>query len=105
MVVREVDADLAEYELDLDATKAARARIREARLGWLREEPASVAERFRSGDLDAFDLVRHYGVIVDWGTGELMPKSTEAFRSSLLKRAVAHWKEPVGEDAEGQAAE
>ena len=105
VVVREVDADLAEYELDLDATKAARARIREARLGWLREEPASVAERFRSGDLDAFDLVRHYGVIVDWGTGELMPKSTEAFRSSLLKRAVAHWKEPVGEDAEGQAAE
>ena len=37
------------------------------------------------------DLVRHYGVIVDWGTGELLPRTTEMFRAMLRRRAVAHW--------------
>ena len=37
------------------------------------------------------DLVRHYGVIVDWGTGELLPNTTEMFRAMVRRRAAAHW--------------
>lgn len=91
VVVKLVDADLAQYELDLGATSEARARIRAERKSWLAEDPESVAERYRSGELDALDLVRHYGVIVDWGTGELLPKTTETFRAMMARRAVPHW--------------
>ena len=38
------------------------------------------------------DLVRQYGVIVDWGTGELFPTTTGQFRALLKRRAVAHWE-------------
>ena len=37
------------------------------------------------------DLVRQYGVILDWGTGELLPKTTEKFREMLRRRAASHW--------------
>ena len=37
------------------------------------------------------DLVRQYGVILDWGTGELLPRTTEQFRAMLQRRAAAHW--------------
>jgi N-methylhydantoinase B len=45
----------------------------------------------RRGELDALDLVRRYGVIVDWGSGELLPETTRTFRAMLLRRASAHW--------------
>ena len=76
VVVRELDADLAEYEVDAEATNAARASIAASASGWLAEDAESVAERYRDGELDVLDLVRHYGVILDWGTGELLPKTT-----------------------------
>ena len=95
VVVREVNADLSEYELDLDQTAGERDRIRRERPGWLEEDPESVAERYRAGELNTYDLVRHYGVILDWGTGELLPKTTETFRSMLQRRAVAHWTAAV----------
>jgi N-methylhydantoinase B len=91
VVVREVDAERAEYELDLDETERERERIRAERRGWLEEEPESVAERYRSGELDVRDLVRHYGVILDWGTGELLPKTTRQFRAMLERRMTPHW--------------
>ena len=37
------------------------------------------------------DAVRKYAVILDWGSGELMSKSTEQFRESFEKRSVSHW--------------
>ena len=37
------------------------------------------------------DLVRQYGVILDWGTGELLPRTTEQFRAMLQRRAAEHW--------------
>jgi N-methylhydantoinase B len=91
VVVREVDADLSEYEVDLEATKAARASIAAARRGWLEEDAESVAKRYREGDLDVLDLVRHYGVILDWGTGELLPKTTVTFREMIQRRSASHW--------------
>jgi N-methylhydantoinase B len=91
VAVREVDAELDEYALDLDATAWERERIRSQRRGWLEEDPAGVAARYRAGELGVLDLVRHYGVILDWGTGELLPKTTEQFRAMLRRRTVPHW--------------
>ncbi len=91
VVVTLVDADLAEYALDLEATTRERARIRSERVSWLEEDPESVAARYRSGELGVLDLVRHYGVILDWGTGELFPDTTDTYRAMLARRAVAHW--------------
>jgi N-methylhydantoinase B len=94
VVVNERDAELREYELDEQATEAERARIRSERGGWLQEDPHAIAQRYRDGELDALDLIRRYGVIVDWGTGELLERTTEQFRAMLQRRAVAHWDGP-----------
>ena len=94
VVVREIDPELSEYEVDSDATKTERERIRRERVGWLEEDAGLVAERFRAGELDTLDLVRQYGVILDWGTGELLPKTTETFRAMMWRRAVSHWVQP-----------
>jgi N-methylhydantoinase B len=91
VVIREIDADLSEYEVDRESTAAARTRMAAARRGWLEEDAASVAERYRAGELDVLDLVRHYGVILDWGTGELLPKTTVTFRAMLQRRSASHW--------------
>lgn len=91
VVVHELDAELDEYEVDADATAAERERIRRERRGWLAEDPESVAERYRAGELDVYDLVRRYGVILHWGTGELLPNTTRVFREMLQRRAAAHW--------------
>jgi N-methylhydantoinase B len=37
------------------------------------------------------DLVRQYAVIVDWGTGELLPNTTGQFRAMVQRRAAASW--------------
>ena len=38
------------------------------------------------------DAIRRHGVILDWGTGELLAKTTEQFRAMLKRRAVEHWQ-------------
>jgi N-methylhydantoinase B len=91
VVIREVDAEMSEYEVDSEATEAARTAFAAARRGWLEEDAESVAKRYRDGELDVLDLVRHYGVILDWGTGELLPKTTVTFREMLQRRSASHW--------------
>ena len=91
VVVNEVDAELSEYEIDHEETERERARIAEERWGWLDEDPESVAERFRAGELDEMDVIRRHAVVLDWGTGELLPKTTETFRAMVRRRAAAHW--------------
>ena len=91
VVIRELDADLALYEVDEAATVAARARIRAARRGWLTADPEGIAARYREGELDAMDCLRQHGVVLDWGTGALFPKTTMTFRAMLQRRAVPHW--------------
>lgn len=92
VVLRVVDADLADYAIDEEATRQERARIRAKRRGWLVEPPAEVARRYRDGELDRLDVVRQYGVILDWATGEALERSTAQFREMFHKRAVAHWQ-------------
>jgi N-methylhydantoinase B len=91
VVVEEVDADLSEYAVDETATEEERTRIRAERAGWLEADPEDVARRYREGELDVLDLVRQYAVIVDWGTGELYPRTTEQFRAMVRRRAASHW--------------
>jgi N-methylhydantoinase B len=95
VVVREVDAELAQYEVDSKATEQERERIRSQREGWLDEDPEAVAERYRSGELDLLDVLRRHGVILDWGTGELLPTTTAQFRAMLQRRAARHWESAV----------
>jgi len=103
VVLKVIDIDLAQYEVDAEATKAARREIAKARRGWLTEDAESVAERYRKGELNSKDMVRRYSVIVDWGTGELMPKSTAQFRESTQLRSANHWNDNIAEL--GEAAE
>jgi N-methylhydantoinase B len=91
VVLKVIDIDLCEYEVDHASTQKARTEIRAQRKGWLAEAPESVAARFRSGEIDALDAVRRYAVILDWSTGELLPKSTEQFRELFTKRSANHW--------------
>ncbi|MEA2179170.1 MAG: N-methylhydantoinase [Solirubrobacteraceae bacterium] len=93
VVVRVIDVELASYECDEAATEALRAEMRTQRRGWLREDAADVARRFRDGELGVLDLVRRYGVIVDWATGDLHERTTAEFRAMLDRRAVAFWPE------------
>jgi N-methylhydantoinase B len=92
VVVRAVDEELAEYEADVEATVAERELIRAARRGWLEEDAEGVAARYRSGELDQLDLIRRHGVILDWDTGELLPRTTEQFRAMLQRRMASHWR-------------
>jgi N-methylhydantoinase B len=91
VVVKEIDRELDLFEIDAEATKSERRRIRTERVGWLSEDPEQVAVRFRSGALDTLDLIRQYGVILDWGTGELLTKTTVQYREMLQRRTVAAW--------------
>lgn len=91
VVLTAVDVELGEYEIDAAATEKERAFIREHRGGWLEEDPEDVARRYGQGELSMLDLVRQYGVIVDWGTGELLPKTTGQYRDMLKKRMSSHW--------------
>jgi len=91
VVLRVVDIDLADYAVNAEATLAERARLRGLRRQRIAADPESVAQRFRAGELDAMDVVRHYAVVLDWDTGALLPNSTAQFREMYEKRAADHW--------------
>ena len=99
VVVRERDAELREYELDEQATEAERAQIRRERGGWLEEDPHAIAQRYRDGEFDALDLIRRYGVIVDWGTGELLERTDRA----VPRDAAPARRRPLGRPVGGPA--
>jgi N-methylhydantoinase B len=91
VVVTEIDAELDRFEVDHTATRELRAHIAADRTGWLDSDPHDVARRYRTGELDVLDLVRRYGVIVDWGTGELHENTTGQYRELLRRRSAAGW--------------
>ena len=93
VVVNVIDVELCSYELDLEATQKERARIRGARRSWLEEEPEQVVERFRKGELDRHDLIRQYGIILDWNSGELLPATTRQYRALMQERSAVAWSE------------
>ncbi|WP_205834092.1 hydantoinase B/oxoprolinase family protein [Crystallibacter degradans] len=92
VVIREIDAELDQFEIDETASDELRADIRSQRLGWLTEDATAIAEKYRSGELHMLDVIRRYGVILDWGTGELYPTTTEQYRELMGRRSSAHWQ-------------
>lgn len=91
VVIIPVDPEVSRYELDPGATERERRLARARRAEQLASDPEIVAADYRSGELDALDLVRHYGVVLDWGTGELLPSSTATYRAAL----AAHSRTPA----------
>jgi N-methylhydantoinase B len=91
VVISPVDPEICEYEIDMAATEAARAEIRTARAGWFAAESESIAQEYRNGIVDKYDAVRRHAVILDWDTGELLPKSTAQFREMFKVRTVDGW--------------
>ncbi|HSN36009.1 MAG TPA: hydantoinase B/oxoprolinase family protein [Arthrobacter sp.] len=91
VVIREIDRELDEFEINHTASIELRQQIRAARPGWLSADPVVVAEKYRAGEVDMLDVIRRHGVILDWGTGELFPETTSEFRKSMEKRSSSHW--------------
>ena len=91
VVVSEIDADLCEYSVDAEATEKEREMIAEKRISWLEEDPKKIAELYRKKQLDRFDLLRQYAVIVEWGSGELLENTTKEFREMFKRRTVPYW--------------
>ena len=91
VVIREIDAELDDFEIDEAATTELREQIRAARHGWLTEDPHAVAESYRNGTTDMLDVIRRHGVILDWGTGELYENTTAEYRQLMKRRSSAHW--------------
>lgn len=92
VVIRVVDEDLLEYEVDHDATQSQREYIRENRIRWMRRNPQEVRELLLAGEIDLLDVTRRHGVIMDWGTSEVLPETTRQFREMLEKRTIAYWE-------------
>lgn len=91
VVVEAVDPEICEYRLDLEATETLRQDIRAKREGWARTEPSVVSELYKKGEIDQLDVVRRYGVILEWDSGDVLPKTTHQFREMLELRTVSNW--------------
>ncbi|RWX81075.1 hydantoinase B/oxoprolinase family protein [Neorhizobium lilium] len=91
VVVSEIDRDLCAYEIDEAATERLRTEIRASRTEWARMDPAEVSRKYKAGEINSFDAVRRYAVILEWETGEVLENTTKQFRESFEKRTVAHW--------------
>jgi N-methylhydantoinase A len=82
--IGEMDVALGEISLFSHGTRVATNAL------ITRESPRAAMVTTR-GFRDVIEIRRH-GVILDWGTGELLPKTTEGFRAMLKRRVVPHWK-------------
>jgi len=91
VVIREIDAELDQYEIDEAATAKSREWIRENRASWLESDPAEIAAKYRAGEIDMLDVIRRHGVILDWGTGELFEETTRQHREQMSRRSASHW--------------
>ncbi|WP_286901953.1 hydantoinase B/oxoprolinase family protein [Vreelandella sedimenti] len=91
VVININDPDVDDYDIDVERTKNAREWIRAHRKEWLEMAPQEVAKQYRDGTLDVLDIIRRYAVVLDWGTGELLEKSTQQFRESVRRRSSHYW--------------
>ena len=91
VVIIPVDPDLDVYEIDRERTVEQRSYIRAHRRAWLDQDPASIAEQYRAGEIGLLDVIRRHGVILDWGTGELFSETTRQHRQQMLRRSASHW--------------
>jgi N-methylhydantoinase B len=96
-VVIRVSADNPDVmTVDEAATTIERERIRAARREWLNTNPAVIAASYADGELTVYDLVRQFGVIADWGTGDLLEETTKQFRRIVWSRCDPYWSDAGG---------
>jgi N-methylhydantoinase B len=91
VVIEAIDPELDDYRIDFAATTTKRESISAQRQGWLETDPVTVAEGYRTGEIDMLDVIRRHGVILDWGTGELFPTTTDQYRALMARRSAQHW--------------
>jgi len=91
VVITEIDPEIFEYEVDEAATAETRAYIAAHRAEWVKRDPAEVSSEYRQKLINEMDCVRRYGVILDWGSGEVLEETTRQFRDMLARRTVVHW--------------
>jgi N-methylhydantoinase B len=92
VVVKVLDGEMLDHEIDQEASKKERAFIRKNRVAWMKEDPKEVKRKLQAGEIDEIDVLRRYGVIMDWGVRETLPKTTNQFREMLERRTVSYWK-------------
>lgn len=91
VVIEVNDEDIDDYSIDVAGTLKARKWIRANRHEWLESPAENVAHEYRAGKLQMLDVIRRFGVILDWGTGELLAKSTQQYRESMRRRSSNYW--------------
>ncbi|HLR65596.1 hydantoinase B/oxoprolinase family protein [Virgibacillus alimentarius] len=91
VVIEEMDADLDQYKIIERETKETREYIRMNRQKWLNEDVHVVHKMYKNGKIDKLDLIRRYGVLIDFATDSVLEKSTQQFRDMLQRRSVAYW--------------
>ena len=92
VVIDSSDPLIHNWTLDQEATSHQREYIRTNRESWLKADAEVIARRYRAGELSQFDLIRQYGVIVEWGTGDLLPETTRQHRELIKKRSASGWR-------------
>jgi N-methylhydantoinase B len=86
VVIEPVDPELDDYRIDEAATATLRDDLRAARKSWFDVPAEDVAARLRNGEIDRHIAIRRHGVICDWDTNELLPRSTKQFREAAKAR-------------------
>lgn len=90
-MICEIDRDLDVFEIDHEATALERDTIRKNRRLWLEEDPIVVEQMYNKGDINQMDVVRKYGVVMDYKSNKALPISTEQYREAMKKRSLAFW--------------
>ena len=91
VVLKIIDEELSEYEIDIETTDKERDYIRKNRKAWMVEDPNIVQKKYIMGEIDMLDVIRRYGVILDWGTNEVLWETTREYREMLNTRTVKYW--------------
>jgi len=55
------------------------------------EDPNIVQKKYIMGEIDLLDVIRRYGVILDWGTNEVLWETTREYREMLNTRTIKYW--------------
>ena len=91
VVINEINRDLDLFEIDYEATEKEREYIRKNRKAWLSVCPYEVEKMYKNGEINQMDVIRRYGVVMDYTTNQVLIKSTEQYREAMLKRTLEYW--------------
>lgn len=95
VVITPIDSERDLYEIDVEESEEVRAFIRKHRKQWLDESIESVYKKYKAQEIDKLDLIRRYGVILDYETDRILEKSTMQYREAMKKRTIPFWEQQV----------